>query len=190
VSDAKASARRWFDRRARGYESGYTPRWRDPVQNASLSALELDRDDRVLDVGCGTGRASRAAAETAGVVVGVDLSPEMIERAQEFAGDAANVRFEVADIEQLPFDDAEFTAVVCSNAFHHFPAPPRAGGGGEGDGARPHSPADGSSSATHVPTSLPLGSPTSYFDCSSPAMCGCTGPASSARSCSMPDSNG
>jgi ubiquinone/menaquinone biosynthesis C-methylase UbiE len=123
VSDAKASARRWFDRRARGYESGYTSRWRDPVQNASLSALELDRDDRVLDVGCGTGRASRAAAETAGVVVGVDLSPEMIERAQEFAGDAANVRFEVADIEQLPFDDAEFTAVVCSNAFHHFPAP-------------------------------------------------------------------
>jgi ubiquinone/menaquinone biosynthesis C-methylase UbiE len=123
MRDRKDAARRWFDRRAAGYESGATSRWRDPVQRASLEALELDPEDRLLDVGCGTGAASRSAAETAESVVGIDLSPEMIERAIGLAGGAGNVRFEVADAEQLPFADGEFTKVLCSNSFHHYPDP-------------------------------------------------------------------
>jgi ubiquinone/menaquinone biosynthesis C-methylase UbiE len=31
--------------------------------------------------------------------------------------------FEVADAEHLPFDDRAFTAVLCSNSFHHYPDP-------------------------------------------------------------------
>jgi ubiquinone/menaquinone biosynthesis C-methylase UbiE len=123
MSDRKDAARRWFDRRAAGYESGVTSRWRDPVRRASLEALELDPEDRLLDVGCGTGAASRSAAETAESVVGVDLSPEMIERATGLAGGAGNLRFEVADAEQLPFADGGFTKVLCSNSFHHYPDP-------------------------------------------------------------------
>jgi ubiquinone/menaquinone biosynthesis C-methylase UbiE len=124
--DAKASARRWFDRRAGGYESGFTARWRDPAQRASLAALELTADDRLLDVGCGTGWAVRAAAASAGSVVGVDLSPEMIRRARELAGGIGNVGFAIADSERLPFPDVAFTAVLCSNSFHHYPGPDRA----------------------------------------------------------------
>jgi ubiquinone/menaquinone biosynthesis C-methylase UbiE len=126
VSDAKASARRWFDRRAARYEGGATSRWRDPVQRASLGALELVAADRVLDVGCGTGRASRIAASTARSVVGIDLSPEMIAKARELADGNDGVRFEVGDAEDLPFGDGEFSAVLCSNAFHHYPEPRRA----------------------------------------------------------------
>ena len=59
-------------------------------------------------------------------VVGVDLAPEMIRRATELARAVENVRFLVADSEQLPFDDGEFTAVLCSNSFHHYPDPLRA----------------------------------------------------------------
>ena len=123
---SKAASRRWFDRRAGGYEGGATSRWRDPVQQASLAALDLTGDDLLLDVGCGTGAASRAASAEVDLVVGVDLAPEMIRRATELARTVENVRFLVADSEQLPFDDGAFTAVLCSNSFHHYPDPLRA----------------------------------------------------------------
>jgi ubiquinone/menaquinone biosynthesis C-methylase UbiE len=119
----KESARRWFDRRAGSYESGMTSRWRDPVQQASLEALELTSNDRLLDVGCGTGAASRLAAQTAAFVTGVDLSPKMIAQANDLGGHLQNVRFEVADAERLPFGNGAFTAVLCSNSFHHYPDP-------------------------------------------------------------------
>jgi ubiquinone/menaquinone biosynthesis C-methylase UbiE len=123
---SKAASRRWFDRRAGAYEGGATSRWRDPVQKASLAALDLTGDDLLLDVGCGTGAASRAASPVAKFVVGVDLAPEMIRRATELATGVENVRFVIADSEQLPFDDGAFTAVLCSNSFHHYPGALRA----------------------------------------------------------------
>lgn len=123
MDSAKESARRWFDRRAGSYETGFTSRWRDPVQRESLNALDLSGEDRMLDVGCGTGAASRAAAAVASSVVGIDLSPEMIREAAGAAEAIENVRFEVADSEGLPFGDREFTAVLCSNSFHHYPEP-------------------------------------------------------------------
>jgi ubiquinone/menaquinone biosynthesis C-methylase UbiE len=123
MSGSKAETRRWFDRRARTYEGGVTARWRDPLQRASLQALELFPADRLLDVGCGTGAASRAAAEMGAAVVGVDLSPEMVKEAMTLAGPRENLAFDVADVEHLPFPDGRFTAVLCSNAFHHYPDP-------------------------------------------------------------------
>ena len=126
MNDQKAGARRWFDRRAASYESGVTSRWRDPVQRASLDALHIGAGDRLLDVGCGTGAASRSAASVAASVVGIDLSPEMIRQAQQLAEGFANVHFEIADSEHLPFEDGAFTAVLCSNSFHHYPDPAQA----------------------------------------------------------------
>ena len=50
----------------------------------------------------------------------------MIRQAQRLAGGFANVHFEIADSEHLPFEDGAFTAVLCSNSFHHYPDPIRA----------------------------------------------------------------
>jgi ubiquinone/menaquinone biosynthesis C-methylase UbiE len=122
----KTGARRWFDRRAKSYEGGRTSKWRDPVQQAALDALELSPADRLLDVGCGTGAASREAARIGASVVGVDLSPKMIEEAVSRARELDSVAFEVADAEHLPFAEGRFTTVLCSNAFHHYPNPSRA----------------------------------------------------------------
>jgi ubiquinone/menaquinone biosynthesis C-methylase UbiE len=125
VREQKRSAGRWFERRAGAYEGGVTARWRDPVQRGAFDALELTANDRLLDVGCGTGQASRRAATVARSVVGVDLSAEMLREAARLAGDVDDVTFVRADAEVLPFADASFTAVLCTNSLHHYPDPAR-----------------------------------------------------------------
>ena len=123
TGDTKAAAKRWFDRRAGSYDAGVTSRWRDPIQREALAALKLTAGDRMLDLGCGTGTAARSATDAAAFVVGVDLSAEMIGRAATLASTIPNLRFAIADAEHLPFHDAAFTAVLCTNSFHHYPDP-------------------------------------------------------------------
>jgi ubiquinone/menaquinone biosynthesis C-methylase UbiE len=78
----------------------------------------------VLDLGTGTGKAARVLARRfpAAEVVGIDLSAEMIEQANELLpGDlAGRVRFQVGDASALPFDDASFELVVLLNMIPFF----------------------------------------------------------------------
>lgn len=120
---SKAAARRKFDRWAASYERDRRSRFNARPQREALAALELRGDDRLLDVGCGTGAAVRAAAAVAERAVGADIAPEMIRRASELASGIANAEFVVADSEALPFPDAAFTAVLCTASFHHYPNP-------------------------------------------------------------------
>jgi ubiquinone/menaquinone biosynthesis C-methylase UbiE len=93
------------------------------VQRTSLEAVELRPDDRLLDVGCGTGAAVRKAAATVKEAIGVDVSSGMVTRARELAADIPNVEFLEAESGHLPFDDGAFTAVLCTTSFHHYPDP-------------------------------------------------------------------
>ncbi|MFL5908656.1 MAG: class I SAM-dependent methyltransferase [Solirubrobacterales bacterium] len=93
------------------------------IQTTAFETLQLRPDDRFLDVGCGTGAAVRRAAGVAGRSVGVDLSPGMIGRGRELARDVENVEFVEGDSEALPFGDAEFSAILCTTSFHHYPDP-------------------------------------------------------------------
>jgi ubiquinone/menaquinone biosynthesis C-methylase UbiE len=122
----KASSREHFDRWSRDYEHDHVSRWLQELQLEALAALGPRLDDRLLDVGCGSGAAVRAAARTVDRAVGVDLSEGMIDRAHEVARATPNVEFSVADAEALPFEDATFTAVLCTTSFHHYPSPERA----------------------------------------------------------------
>jgi SAM-dependent methyltransferase len=84
-----------------------------------LEALALGPDDRLLDVGCGGGVFLRHAQALTGCdAVGVDHSREMVRLAGPLAV--------LAEAEQLPFEDAEFTAVSSIVAFFFFPDASRA----------------------------------------------------------------
>jgi ubiquinone/menaquinone biosynthesis C-methylase UbiE len=123
VDERKEAARRRFDRWSKTYEHDRRSRFNARPQQEALAALDLRPGDRFLDVGCGTGAAVREAATVAERAVGVDLSPEMIARANELAAGAQHVEFVVADSEHLPFPDEAFTALLCSSSFHHYPNP-------------------------------------------------------------------
>lgn len=68
-------------------------------------------DGRVLDVGCGAGRTTRALEQRGFDVVGIDISEEMVERATERFDDL-DVR--VGDATDLEFDDGSFEHVLFS----------------------------------------------------------------------------
>lgn len=125
MEDARTkAARTHFDRWSEAYERGRGARWLQGVQTGALAALALNPDDVLLDLGCGTGAAVRQAAATVRRAVGFDLSSGMIEQARSLAAGLDNVEFHLGDVsEPLPFADGEFTAIVCSSAFHHFPKP-------------------------------------------------------------------
>lgn len=108
--------RRMFD--------GLAPTWETRIGPHHLWALDLALEDvrgptHVLDLGTGTGAVAKALAERypAAEVVGIDLSPAMVEEARrqlppELAG---RLRFEVGDAAKLACADAGFDLVVLSN---------------------------------------------------------------------------
>ncbi|WP_316153172.1 class I SAM-dependent methyltransferase [Cupriavidus sp. BIC8F] len=77
---------------------------------------------RVLDLGCGAGHASFAAATVAGEVTAYDLSADMLAVVEAAARERglANIRARQGAAEQLPFDDASFCAVVSRMSAHHW----------------------------------------------------------------------
>ncbi len=92
--------------------------------------MDLQPGDRVLDVACGPGTTALFLAETFDVQVwGVDLAADLVEAARQRAvqaGMSDRVRFEVADAEQLPFEEDRFDALLCECAFCTFPDKSRA----------------------------------------------------------------
>jgi SAM-dependent methyltransferase len=80
------------------------------------------RQMRVLEIGCGAGRVTRALAEVFGEVYGVDVSGEMIRRAQEACRDWPNVHLyknNGMDLSVLP--PLEFDFAFSSIVFQHIP---------------------------------------------------------------------
>lgn len=118
------AARVHFDRWSETYEQDSAARWLRKVQDRALAALALMPSDVLLDLGCGTGAAVRDAAPKVRRAVGFDLSAGMIAQARERATGLSNVEFRQGDVSgPLPFADGEFTALICTTAFHHFPRP-------------------------------------------------------------------
>jgi ubiquinone/menaquinone biosynthesis C-methylase UbiE len=68
---------------------------------------------RFLDVGCGSGQLALIAAKDGLEVTGVDIASNLVERARARAqGEGLQARFEEADAEVLPFEDASFDVVA------------------------------------------------------------------------------
>jgi len=88
-----------------------------------LAPARLVAGESVLDIGCGTGTlALLAKARGAGRVAGIDASAEMIARARKKAArSSADVAFQVAFAQALPFPDASFDVVLSTVMLHHLP---------------------------------------------------------------------
>ncbi len=110
-----------YDQIAANYDRRYqTDRYADAGRMLEEWIEESPRG-RLLEVGCGTGHWLDALARPGRTVLGLDRSGGMLARARQAAPDARLVR---ADATPLPFVSGSVAALLCMNAFHHFPDKP------------------------------------------------------------------
>jgi SAM-dependent methyltransferase len=98
------------------------------LRRSWLSYLELQPGEVVLDAGSGMGEVTRALATMvapAGRAIGVDLSADLVERANERAASTPDVDYRVGDLTHLPFEDATFDVAYCERVFQHLAEPDR-----------------------------------------------------------------
>jgi ubiquinone/menaquinone biosynthesis C-methylase UbiE len=94
--------------------------------HALIEELVGGASRRVLDVGCGTGFLALRFAELGHQVTGIDLAPQMIERARAKAEQAGlHVELAVAEGSSLPFPDESFDVVVARHVIWNLPDPDR-----------------------------------------------------------------
>ena len=113
--------------------AGYRPSWLDSIPSESIDSFAgvscvpcfatVASHDRVLDLGCGAGLDSLLVARAAASVLGIDFSPDMVERASGSAArmGLANVTFKVADAERIPAGDASVDVVLVNGIFNLNP---------------------------------------------------------------------
>jgi len=115
---------------------GYDDAWLDGVPEESIASFAgtgnpfslgaLQLGEHVVDVGCGAGIDSLIAARMVGPtgrVVGVDMTPEMLDRARDSAERAAlaNVRFHEGLAESIPVGDGWADVVISNGVVNLFP---------------------------------------------------------------------
>lgn len=111
-----------YDIEADEYDSGDRGYHARQLYPDVLRKLDKFSFNNLLDIGCGTGNLlSTISSKYDTEIAGVDISPKMLKIASEKLGSKADLR--EADSENLPFDDASFNMVMCTDSFHHYPHP-------------------------------------------------------------------
>ncbi|MDX6364375.1 MAG: hypothetical protein QOC85_3385 [Streptomyces sp.] len=123
MSDDHTHVQEFFTARAADWDARFPDD--GPAYAAAVTELGLREGDRVLDAGCGTGRALpplRAAVGAAGVVIGADLTPAMLAAAVRAGRDRA-AQLLLADAARLPLRSESLDAVFGAGLIAHLPNP-------------------------------------------------------------------
>ena len=112
---------RW-DERVEVWEEVATSEAFLAIRDRIVQLAEPRREDRVVDLGAGTGLLALALAPRVAELVAVDISERMLERLDDtaIADGIHNAQTLVADLRRLPLDDESATLVVSNYAFHHL----------------------------------------------------------------------
>jgi len=105
---------------------GFFKPWADKLVQLSSPSPGSD----ILDVACGTGIVARTATAKAGgdaQVTGLDINPQMLNKAAEMAErEGLEIDWQQGDAGDLPFEDNRFDHLFCQQAMQFFPEPEQA----------------------------------------------------------------
>jgi arsenite methyltransferase len=96
-----------------------------------VEKVDIKPGQRVLDIACGTGWATMAAAKAAcdtGKVIGIDIAEKMLEVARKKTESAGllNIEYRMGDAEALEFDEGSFDVAICALSIFLFSDIPKA----------------------------------------------------------------
>src|SRR5436305_3294566 len=97
------------------------------ITEKTIRLMNLRPGERLLDLGCGNGWATRLLArlvgdgpEGFGQVVGLDLSDEMVRQARESSADFENVLYVWGSAQQIPWEENFFDKVLSVESFYYY----------------------------------------------------------------------
>jgi arsenite methyltransferase len=98
-----------------------------PIVEPMLALMNLQPAEGILDLGCGSGWLVRRLARLVikGSVTGIDVSDQMIHRAQDATSGVPNVEFRIGTAEQIPAPADTFTKVVSVESAYYWRDPAR-----------------------------------------------------------------
>jgi len=90
-----------------------------------ISQMNVQPRDRILEIGCGEGWASRdlAALVPDGMVVGLDVSDEMVRKARAGSAACDNLLVVWGEAESIPWQEKFFSKAICVESFYYFENP-------------------------------------------------------------------
>ena len=124
VSTSTASFKRFGGSAPENYERYFVPPIGRPFAVDLVSAAQLRKGERVLDIACGTGIVARLAAEQVlpgGAVAGVDVNPGMLAVAKTTAPPEASIEWHEGTAEAIPVRDQSFDVALCSLGLQFIP---------------------------------------------------------------------
>ncbi|MGA2071922.1 MAG: methyltransferase domain-containing protein [Terriglobia bacterium] len=96
-----------------------------PIVEPMMALIEFKPQDKVLDVGCGTGWLVRRIAPlvSEGLAAGMDVSDAMLGRAESLSAQLPNVAFARGGVDAIPWESGYFTKVVSVESAYYWPDP-------------------------------------------------------------------
>ena len=129
------SVREYFDRDSKRYENArYTSEYSDCHQYSYLNRMKIvlelleEGGGMALDIGCGPGIYTRELLDRGFRILGIDISPGMIEIASDKFGSEVErgaVRFEAGDISDLAIEKESFDMAICIGVISYIEDLPR-----------------------------------------------------------------
>ncbi len=121
VTDQNADGLPFFKKNSKAYANSLSHSSGDDL-SALIDRLPNDEDIKALDVATGTGFTGFRLAQKYKLVVGLDVTSEMLLEARNLAAEKRldNLVFVLGRSEKMPFLDHAFDVVTCRRAAHHF----------------------------------------------------------------------
>jgi ubiquinone/menaquinone biosynthesis C-methylase UbiE len=92
-------------------------RWKRRV---IMLTSHINKEMKVLEIGCGTGYFTKELAKTQSTVISIDISPDLIEIAKNETKEFANIDYALQNAEEMEFEQESFDSVIGSSVLHHL----------------------------------------------------------------------
>ncbi len=122
--DKKRKVMRHYDRLAGTYDLQYAEEQEAKIE-AALSDVHLERDNVVLDLGCGTGLLFHHIGNSVEILAGIDVSTRTLKEAKKRTKKFQNLALLRAEADYTPFPSQTFDIVVAMTLLQNTPNPQR-----------------------------------------------------------------